>query len=539
MASSQELFNKLFEEDHIRLERTAFFDRMPSRLPPSFNFDRIEGMLLGLAVGDSLGKTSESMTPSERRARFGEIKDYRPHPAVNNQPIGLPSDDTQLAYWMLECLLKDGGFDPDSVANAFSQERIYGVGSTMRGFLRNYKLGSKPWYECGPHSAGNGALMRIAPIVIPHLRKPSPALWSDTALCAMTTHNDPTSTSSCLAFVSMIWQLLGMKETPEPTWWLKTYIEVARELEGDPALEPRGGTHTDYVGSLCNYLDWVVPEAYEKDLSTREACDGCYSGAFLMETVPCVLYILMRHGDDFEEALIRAVNDTRDNDTVAAIVGAVLGALHGKQAIPERWLKGLSGRTRENDDGHAFELIEQSRRTFWEDEDGFDRVRSEDIGTSDHIVKVSRYGGPELYLRQDMEACYSPESYSPVVEYSPAMGLGAGGKMEQKIYPDEYGVDVWDTVNCAEVYVHIANSSMFERITGEKPPQSPISAETYTECGLPWFKLYDEYVPDLAAFDELAKVKTVDEMDVATGLDGETNTSIAVNKKQVVGINLS
>ncbi|MGY8824865.1 MAG: hypothetical protein ACKVJG_13180, partial [Candidatus Latescibacterota bacterium] len=120
-----------------------------------------------------------------------------------------------------------------------------------------------------------------------------------------------------------------------------------------------------------------------------------------------------------------------------------------------------------------------------------------------------------------------------------AMDLGAGGKMEQKIYPDEYGVDVWDTANCAEVYVHIANSSMFERITGEKPPQSPISAETYTECGLPWFKLYDEYVPDLAASDELAKVKTVDEMDVATGLDGETNTSIAVNKKQVVGINLS
>ena len=146
---------------------------------------------------------------------------------------------------------------------------------------------------------------------------------------------------------------------------------------------------------------------------------------------------------------------------------------------------------------------------------------------------------PELYLRQDMEACYSPESYSPLVACSPAMGLGAGGKMEQKIYPDEYGVDVWDTANCAEVYVHIANSSMFERITGEKPPQSPISAETYTEYGLPWFKLYDEYVPDPVASDELAKVKTVDEMDVAAGGDGETNTSLAVNKKQVVGINLS
>ncbi len=90
--------------------------------------------------------------------------------------------------------------------------------------------------------------------------------------------------------------------------------------------------------------------------------------------------------------------------------------------------------------------------------------------------------------------------------------------------------------NYAEVYVHIANSSMFERITGEKPPQSPISAETYTEYGLPWFRLYDEYVPDLAASDELAKVKTVDEMDKEAGGDGEANNPLAVNKEQVVEI---
>ena len=57
---------------------------------------------------------------------------------------------------------------------------------------------------------------------------------------------------------------------------------------------------------------------------------------------------------------MRAVNDTRDNDTIAAIVGAAVGALHGEAALPVRWRQGLLGRTREADDGRVFELLEQS-----------------------------------------------------------------------------------------------------------------------------------------------------------------------------------
>jgi len=86
-----------------------------------------------------------------------------------------------------------------------------------------------------------------------------------------------------------------------------------------------------------------VPEAFEQGLSVIEACNRWYSGAYLLETVPSVLYILMKHGHDFEQAVVRAVNDTRDNDTIAAIVGAVAGALHGKKGIPRRWIESLSG----------------------------------------------------------------------------------------------------------------------------------------------------------------------------------------------------
>jgi ADP-ribosylglycohydrolase len=97
-----------------------------------------------------------------------------------------------------------------------------------------------------------------------------------------------------------------------------------------------------------------------EDVSTLDALSRWYSGAFLLETIPAVIFLLARYGHDPEEAIVRAVNDTKDNDTIAAIVGAVVGALHGRAALPERWVTNLLGRTRESNDGRVFELIEQA-----------------------------------------------------------------------------------------------------------------------------------------------------------------------------------
>jgi ADP-ribosyl-[dinitrogen reductase] hydrolase len=75
----------------------------------------------------------------------------------------------------------------------------------------------------------------------------------------------------------------------------------------------------------------------------------------------------MSFGSDPEEAIVRAVNDTKDNDTIAAIVGAAVGALHGRNALPERWISKLSGRTSDNDDGKVFELLEQAKEKWGRD----------------------------------------------------------------------------------------------------------------------------------------------------------------------------
>ncbi len=111
------------------------------------------------------------------------------------------------------------------------------------------------------------------------------------------------------------------------------------------------------------------------------------------------------------------------------------------------------------------------------------------------------------------------------------MGLAAGGKMQQKIYPDPHGMDTWDQDNYGRVYVHIVNSMMYREITGKEAPATPVTAKSYTEMGLPWFDLYDEQMGDVAAPDELKNVKSVKEMDQEKGFTPQQDdSSVDVSK---------
>ena len=361
---SERSLAELLESGGIELHASELLRRQPAPLPASFAFDeRIEGMMLGLAIGDALGRPTEGRIPARRRKTHGEVRDYVIGRRAK-QAIGMPSDDTQLAFWTLEQLNEDGGFIPERLAALFSSREIFGMGQTVSAFRRNFKKKKLAWHACGPNSAGNGALMRIAPMLIPHLRSPSPALWADTALSAMMTHNDPASSAACVAFVAMLWELLTLDSPPARRWWLERYVELAAPLEGEARYRPRGGDYMSYEGPVSRFVEQRVGEALDTGLATVPACNSWFSGAYLLETMPCVILILARYGHDPEEAIVRAVNDTKDNDTVAAIVGAAMGALHGKSALPERWLDGLTGRTGHDDDGRCFELLSAARELW-------------------------------------------------------------------------------------------------------------------------------------------------------------------------------
>jgi ADP-ribosyl-[dinitrogen reductase] hydrolase len=356
MIDNRELFERLHREARIQVQRSDLFDTVPERPTQASLRDRIEGMLLGLAIGDALGRSTEGMTPGSREAAHGEVRDYLPSRYAEGRSVGVPSDDTQLAFWTLEHLLEHDGLVPERLLDLFAEREIYGIGQTMLRAILARRRGV-PWEEVGEPSAGNGALMRIAPVLIPHIARPSPSLWADVALASFITHDDPASTASCLAFVEMLGRLLQMDEPPPPEWWADTFCKTMAPLEGDKTAYRSRSDRVDYAGPVWRFTELAVRDAQAKGIETARACDTWYSGAYLLETLPGVLLILARHGHDPEAAIVRAVNDTKDNDTVAAIVGAAVGALHGRSAIPDRWITGLLGRTTSDDDGRVFELI--------------------------------------------------------------------------------------------------------------------------------------------------------------------------------------
>jgi ADP-ribosylglycohydrolase len=107
-----------------------------------------------------------------------------------------------------------------------------------------------------------------------------------------------------------------------------------------------------------------VAPALKTDRTLLDLANEWGSGAYLLETVPTVLYILERRAHTPQEAVLRAVNDTKDNDAIAAIVGAAMGALHGRKALKPEWLADLTGRTGETDDGRIFELLAEARECW-------------------------------------------------------------------------------------------------------------------------------------------------------------------------------
>jgi hypothetical protein len=114
-----------------------------------------------------------------------------------------------------------------------------------------------------------------------------------------------------------------------------------------------------------------------------------------------------------------------------------------------------------------------------------------------------------------------------------AMGIGAGGEMKQKIYPDPYGIDVWDQETYGRVFVHLLNSVQFAEITGIEPPPTPIDVQTYTAYGLPWFDLYDEAKGDVAPSERLARVKTIAERETERRGVVKADDSADVRESQV------
>ncbi len=108
----------------------------------------------------------------------------------------------------------------------------------------------------------------------------------------------------------------------------------------------------------------------------------------------------------------------------------------------------------------------------------------------------------------EMRVCYS---VCEGPREMPGAGLGAGGRMKQKIIKDPHGSTAWDTAQSSRCYAHLCLADDWQRITGTLPPQKPPTAVDYTAAGLPWFD-YDVGQAGVEGATALSGVKTVSEL---------------------------
>lgn len=286
--------------------------------------ERWRGALLGLASGDALGTALEFARPGS----FEPLTDM-----VGGGPFRLApgqwTDDTSMALCLAESLLARGGFDAGDQMRRYlewrdrghlsSTGRCFDIGNTVSRALEAFERTGEPF--AGPKdewSAGNGSLMRIAPIALRWAQAPEEAVrWA--ALCSKTTHGAPAAVDACRYFTGLLVGALAGE--PRERLLSPLYAPVEGLWEREP---------------LCEEIREVAAGSW-RDRQPPEIRGSGY-------VVHCLEAALWAVGcsERFEEACLKAVNLGEDADTTGAVCGQLAGAVYGAQGIPARWRERLA-----------------------------------------------------------------------------------------------------------------------------------------------------------------------------------------------------
>jgi ADP-ribosylglycohydrolase/fructose-1,6-bisphosphatase/inositol monophosphatase family enzyme len=268
---------------------------------------RAQGCLLGQLSGDSLGGLVEFQGPAEIRRRYPKGLQELADGGVWGILAGQPTDDSELALMLARTLAK-GAFDESAVLAAYRgwrDSRPFDIGhTTSKG------LSGRP----DMHSQANGSLMRISPLGIFGAHRPTEAVtWAraDSRL----THPNPVCQDACAAFVAAIAAAITNGSGPQ-----SCYEAALREASKPGFSQP-----------VRECLDRAAVAAPDDFMSHQGWVLIALQNAFFQ----------LMHADSLVTALSNTVLRGGDTDTNAAIAGALLGAVHGRDAIPHSWRRGL------------------------------------------------------------------------------------------------------------------------------------------------------------------------------------------------------
>lgn len=303
--------------------------------------DRVVGMFLALAVGDALGLPVEVLSPEEIHSRFGRIENFITNPThkwYHGSPAGTWSDDTQLSLAVAVALSTAGGFDPVAMMEVHAREAAtstVGWGRTTRAAVERFQAEreGREGPELGP-GTGNGVAMKLAPFAA-WIRTYCDSADTDQLLVRLNdlTHPSPLSRSATRALGSAF--LYVFSKTPETF----NAVECAECSIRGAALDVSDDPSRLLLSRLESLPLFLSREAQEG--VTTLGGGGCY----VADSLPAALFLFLRNPHSWE-CVVDAVNAGGDTDSNASIVGALFGALHGSQRVPEPLVAGLQQRER-------------------------------------------------------------------------------------------------------------------------------------------------------------------------------------------------
>jgi ADP-ribosyl-[dinitrogen reductase] hydrolase len=288
--------------------------------------ERYRGCLLGLATGDALGTTLEFQLPGT----FTPIKDM-----IGGGPFGLQpgewTDDTSMALCLAESLIEQNGFVPIDQLQRYlkwykaghlsSTGQCFDIGNTTSSALMRFEKTGEPY--CGstnPRSAGNGSIMRLAPVPLFFAQNPEDAIAFSGA-SSRTTHGAETAVDACRYLGALLVgaingasrdQLLSAYYSPIPNYWQEN--------------------------PLVDEIDAIAAGSFKH----RQPPEIQGSG-YVVESLEAALWAFY-HSQSFAEGCLLAVNLGDDADTTGAVYGQLAGAFYGEQGIPSSWRSRLAYR---------------------------------------------------------------------------------------------------------------------------------------------------------------------------------------------------
>ena len=285
-------------------------------------FSRARAAFLGLALGDALGATTEFMTPGEIRAKFKVHRKIVGGGWLHLKP-GAVTDDTEMSLAIARALTLAGCWDLAGVADGFvtwMRSKPIDIGATCRKGIRNYMLDGVLQAPYNEWDAGNGGVMRMAPVALFTLG--DEALLARCAVeQARITHHHPLSDAACVTVGRMVQQAL--------------------------------------LGADRFHLHALTRELVAAHPNFRFNHYQGHAGAYVVETLQTVFHYLFSTAD-FAECLIGVVNQGGDADTTGAIAGMIAGAFYGLDSLPQKWLKRLDPAVRAEVDELAVRLLRLS-----------------------------------------------------------------------------------------------------------------------------------------------------------------------------------